>query len=178
MLMKKFLIFLACFFAIALTAFALFRNFTGDYFHWNLPEELEFKEYDGSAVHTKFRADSPYGIMAIVNVQPPNKALTGDLWQHYNEYISVKRKAMNEYASQIGAEYTILKQAKIAIAGYKAVRTIYKVESDGFSYYQIDYNFLKDHSIWNVAAKFQPEAWNELTHQQRILIFKGFGFGR
>lgn len=100
----------------------LYSNYTYG-FGWSLPKEFEWKKVEGTEKHTVFRAEcSPF--IVFVNAQVTDKIV--DLWDVYNQYISLAEKLDASYEKRTGILVYEREFEKCTLLGQHAIKTTFK----------------------------------------------------
>lgn len=151
------------------------------HFHWNLDKDLEWVMKQGNEPHTVFKAVSPYGLMAYVNVNPFASAEQDkwDLWEHFEDYKKVLKTSWDKVSERTGGNVIPIKVEKCRFAGENAVKVIVKtlIKDDVHdeTSYSTTYTFHKDKATWSVTVMTSPDVWNLAGEDGIKELFVDFG---
>lgn len=151
------------------------------HFHWNLDKNLEWEHNQGNEKHTVFKAVSPYGLMAYVNINPHSTAeqKDWDFWDHFEDYKNILKISWDKVAERTGGEVIPIKIEKCRFFGEHAVKVIVKnkIKDDvrDETSYGYTYTFHKDGATWSASAMVSPEIWNLVGESGIKEIFLNFG---
>ncbi len=151
------------------------------YFHWNLPEELEWTKVQPYEKHTVFRADSNYGITAFVNLQIYDQEIPRSdfLWENFETIKPAYAEAIKKGDKAAGTETVITDFARCYFISNKAIRCTSEAkltdDIQNLHIYSMSYQFLKWNSFWQVTVKCPKEVYDIIGEKGLKLIFAGFG---
>lgn len=151
------------------------------HFHWNLDKDFKWEHNQGNEKHTVFKAVSPYGLMAYVNINPFTEVDQDkwDLWEHFEEYKNILKTSWNKVSDRTGGKIDPLKIDKCRFAGENAIKVIVKsmIKDDVHDEisYSYTYTFHKDGATWSATVMTSPDVWNLIGEEGVKELFIKFG---
>lgn len=151
------------------------------HFHWNLDKELDWEYNQGNERHTVFKAISPYGLMAYVNINPnaASEQENWDFWDHFEDYKNVLKMSWDKVTERTGGKIIPIKIEKCKFFGEHAIKVIVKTEMmddvHNETSYSTTYTFHKDGATWNATIMASPDIWNFAGEDGIKELFINFG---
>lgn len=151
------------------------------HFHWNLDETLEWEKTQSNEQNTVFKAVSPFGITAYLNIMPfsTKGQESFDFWNDFEDYKKILRESWNIVEQRTGGKITPLKIEKCRFFGEKAIKVLVKTDIDDDvvqeASYGYTYTFHKDGATWSASINVSPEVWDYVGEDNLKNLFLNLG---